>query len=85
MINHITLLDQVPLTYLPKTQQDLFKNAFLIAMLFFFSCASQITYEGERNQEGKYHGKGVITYSNGEKWENDKPENGYYAESDEEE
>jgi TolB-like protein len=47
------------------------KNLFLIAMVLFTSCATppRITYEGERNQEGKYHGEGVITYSNGEKWE----------------
>jgi len=40
-------------------------------MVLFTSCATppRITYEGERNQEGKYHGQGVITYSNGEKWE----------------
>ena len=39
--------------------------------LVYWDCttAPKITYEGERNQEGKYHGKGVITYSNGEKWE----------------
>jgi TolB-like protein len=46
-------------------------NIFLIAMVLFTSCATppRITYEGERNQEDKYHGQGVITYSNGEKWE----------------
>ena len=46
-------------------------NIFLIAMVLFVSCATppRLTYEGERNQEEKYHGEGVITYSNGEKWE----------------
>ncbi len=39
-------------------------------VLFTSYVTSQsVTYEGERNQEGKYHGQGVITYSNGEKWE----------------
>ena len=49
----------------------LFKNTLLISMVLFTSCATppRITYEGERNQEGKYHGQGVITYSNGDKWE----------------
>jgi len=42
-----------------------------LILLFFISCSTipRITYEGERNQEGEYHGKGVITYSNGENWE----------------
>jgi TolB-like protein len=71
MINHIAPQHQASLTYLKKAQKHLFKNAFLIAMLLFVSCATppRITYEGERNQEEKYHGKGVITYSNGDKWE----------------
>ena len=45
------------------------KKTLLITMVLFTSCATppKITYEGERNQEGKYHGQGVITYSNGEK------------------
>ena len=47
------------------------QKAFLIAMVLFTSCATppRITYEGERNQEGKYHGQGVITYINGDIWE----------------
>ena len=57
------------------------KKTFLIAMVLFISCASQITYEGERNQEGKYHGQGVITFKNGEKWDGEfkdgEPYNGY--------
>ena len=71
MINRITPQHQSSLTYLKKAQKYLFKNIFFIAMVLFTSCATppRITYEGEQNQEGKYHGKGVITYSNGDKWE----------------
>ena len=48
-----------------------FKIISLSFLLFYVSCATppRLTYEGERNQEGKYHGQGVVTYSNGDKWE----------------
>ena len=55
------------------------KNLFLIAMVLFTSCATlpRITYEGERNQEEKYHGKGVYTHKNGKSmcgdWKENKP------------
>ncbi len=45
-------------------------NRLIISLLFFISCSTipRVQYEGERNQEGEYHGKGVIIYSNGEKY-----------------
>ena len=63
MINRITLLHQASLTYLQKAQQDLITKAFLMAMVLFTSCATppRITYEGERNNYGEYHGKGTLT------------------------
>ena len=50
---------------------SLLKGISLTLIILLISCTTipRITYEGELNQEGKYHGKGVITYSNGEKWE----------------
>ena len=48
--------------------KGLVKIIWLFLFLFFISCGSQITYEGERNQEGKYHGKGILT-SYDEKYE----------------
>ena len=62
--------------------KGMLKIISLTLFLFYISCATppRITYEGEQNQEGKYHGQGVITYSNGDKWEgefkNGKPFNG---------
>ena len=46
------------------------KKRFLIAIVLFTSCATppRITYEGERNQEGKYDGQGTLTHSNGRKY-----------------
>ena len=82
MINRITPQHQSSLTYLKKAQKYLFKNLFFIAMVLFTSCASppRITYEGEQNHEGKYHGQGEITFKNGDKWEgefkNGQPFNG---------
>ena len=51
--------------------RGLMKVVCLTLIILLISCTTppRITYEGERNQEEKYHGKGVITYSNGEKWE----------------
>lgn len=71
MIDHIIPQHQDSLTYLQKAQCTLFKNTLIISMVLFTSyvTSQSVTYEGERNQEGKYHGQGVITYSNGEKWE----------------
>jgi len=52
------------------------KHLWVILLLVSCTTAPKITYEGERNQEGEYHGKGVITYPNGEKyvgeWKNGK-------------
>ncbi len=41
-----------------------------LILLFFISCttAPKINYEGELNDDGLYHGKGVITYPNGSKY-----------------
>ena len=46
------------------------KRLWLI-LLFFISCSTipRVQYEGERNQEGEYHGKGQIIFPNGEVWE----------------
>ena len=45
------------------------KKVSFLLLLIYISCAPKISYTGERNQDGKYHGKGIITYRNGEKWE----------------
>jgi len=49
----------------------LLRGISLTLIILLISCTTppRLTYEGERNQEEKYHGKGVITYSNEEKWE----------------
>ena len=56
------------------------KRFLPLLLILFFSCASKISYQGEKNSDGKYHGKGVITYRNGDKWEGEfrdgKPFNG---------
>ena len=46
-------------------------NRLIISLLFFISCSTipRVQYEGERNQEGEYHGKGQIIFPNGEVWE----------------
>ena len=43
----------------------------MLINLFLISCTSapELTYEGEKNQEGNYDGKGLISISNGQKWE----------------
>ncbi len=48
----------------------LFKNTLLISMVLFTSyvTSQSVTYEGERNQEGEYHGQGVMTFPSGEKY-----------------
>ena len=48
--------------------KGMLKIISLTLFLFYISCAPKISYTGEKNQDGKYHGKGVITYRNGEKW-----------------
>ena len=50
--------------------RGLMKVVCLTLIIFLISCTTipSITYEGDVNEEGKYHGKGVITYSNGEKY-----------------
>ena len=45
------------------------KISSLFLLVFFIACAAKISYKGERNQVGKYHGKGIITFINGEQWE----------------
>ena len=40
----------------------------LIILLISCTTAPKINYEGELNDDGLYHGKGVITYPNGEKY-----------------
>ena len=54
-------------------------KSIALILLFFFGCSTipRITYEGERNQEGEYHGKGVITYPNGEKYVGEFYDNSY--------
>ena len=47
------------------------KRLWLILLIVSCTTAPKINYEGNVNDEGKYHGKGVITYSNGEKWQGD--------------
>jgi len=44
-----------------------------LILLFFISCTTvpKINYEGELNDDGLYHGKGVITYPNGEQYVGD--------------
>ena len=46
----------------------------VFCLLFIFVCIScdvpqKIKYKGERGKLGKLHGKGIITYPNGETWE----------------
>jgi len=50
--------------------RGLMKVVCLTLIIFLISCTTipSITYEGDVNEEGKYHGKGVITYPNGEKY-----------------
>ena len=70
MINRIIPQHQGSLTYLQKAQYNLFKNTILIAMVLFTSYVTpqSPTYEGGRNQDGKYHGKGTLIWSNGQKY-----------------
>ena len=46
-------------------------RCLMLINLFLISCSSapELTYEGEKNQEGNYDGKGLISISNGQKWE----------------
>ena len=57
------------------------KRLWFILLLVSCTIAQKINYTGEINDEGKWHGKGVITYSDGEKWEGEfkdgVPYNGY--------
>ena len=43
------------------------KRLWLILLLVSCTTAPKINYKGDVNDEGKNHGKGVITYPNGEK------------------
>ena len=54
------------------------KSLFLL--LFIISCTSdsKIKYEGEQNQDGKYHGKGIITFADGRQWEGEFKDGGPY-------
>jgi len=45
------------------------KKVALLLLFIYINCAGTTrTYTGERNQEGKYHGKGILT-SYDEKYE----------------
>ena len=48
---------------------NLLKGISLTLIILLISCttAPKYNYEGELNDDGLYHGKGVITYSNGDK------------------
>ena len=43
------------------------KRLWVILLLVSCTTAPKINYEGDVNDDGLYHGKGVITYSNGDK------------------
>ena len=49
----------------------LMKNFCLLFIIVCISCdvPQKIKYKGERSKLGKLHGKGIITYPNGETWE----------------
>ncbi len=53
---------------LQLNKKGLLKIISLLLLVFFIACAAKISYKGEKNQEGKYHGKGIITFINGEQW-----------------
>ena len=44
------------------------KKIFLIILIISCTNSPRVTYEGQRNQEGKYHGDGTITFSDGRKY-----------------
>ena len=58
------------------------KKVSLLLIFIYISCIPSpiISYKGERNEDDKYHGKGIITFINGEKWEGEfkdgRPYNG---------
>ena len=54
---------------LQLNKKGLLKIISLFLLVFFIACAAKISYKGEKNQDGKYHGSGVITFINGDKWE----------------
>ena len=43
------------------------KRLWFILLIVSCTTAPKINYEGDVNDDGLYHGKGVITYSNGDK------------------
>jgi hypothetical protein len=53
------------------------KHLWLILLLVSCTTAPKINYKGDVNDEGKYHGKGVITYPNGEKYVGEFYNNSY--------
>ena len=53
------------------------KRLWLILLLISCTTAPKINYKGDVNDEGKYHGKGVITYPNGEKYVGEFYDNSY--------
>ena len=53
---------------LQLNKKGLLKIISLFLLVFFIACAAKISYKGEKNQDGKYHGKGIITFINGEQW-----------------
>jgi len=53
---------------LQLNKKGLLRIISLFLLVFFIACAAKISYKGEKNQNGKYHGKGIITFINGEQW-----------------
>ena len=54
---------------LQLNKKGLLRIISLFLLVFFIACAAKISYKGEKDQDGKYHGKGIITFINGEQWE----------------
>jgi hypothetical protein len=53
------------------------KRLWLILLMVSCTTAPKINYKGDVNDEGKNHGKGVITYPNGEKYVGEFYDNSY--------
>ena len=55
------------------------KRLWLILLIVSCTTAPKINYKGDVNDEGKNHGKGVITYPNGEKYVGEFYDNSYHG------
>ena len=44
------------------------KKVSFLLLLIYISCAQEISYTGERNHDGKYHGEGTVIYYNGDNY-----------------